>query len=197
VVIESRDAGEPTLSFDVTDDDERRNDEPDERLAEVLRRRAEHEARVAMARERWRRRQEEAQAERDRRQARHRELLDRQLAALRGSVDDAAPPPLPELPEGTNLYKRGRIKKAVKSLAKEATRKEVAAKTKLSPDDATRVSKLWDGLLLDLDDQGKLVVSARVAQVSGRIGLLYLDERGERWLNPADDRPAPARGGRR
>jgi hypothetical protein len=186
VVIESRGAGEPTLSFGVTDDDER--------LAEVLRRRAEHEARVAMARERWRRRQEEAQAERDRRQARHRELLDRQLAALRGSVD---PPPLPELPRGTNLYKRGRIKKAVKSLAKQATRKEVAAKTKLSPGDATRVSKLWDALLLDLDDQGKLVVSARVAQVSGRIGLLYLDERGERWLNPAEDQPAPARGGRR
>ena len=178
-------------------DDERRDDETDERLAEALRRRAEHEARVAMARERWRRRQEEAQVERDRRQTRQRELLDRQLAALRGSVDGAAPRPLPELPKGTNLYKRGAIKKAVKLFAKQATRKEVAAKTKLSAGDATRVSKLWDALLLDLDDQGKLVVSARVAQVSGRIGLLYLDERGERWLNPAEDQPAPARGGRR
>jgi hypothetical protein len=192
VVIESQGAAEPTVSFFVTDD-ERRDDEPDERLAKVLRRRAEQEARVAMARERWRRRQEEAQVERDRRQTRQRELLDRQLAALRGSVEGAARPPLPELPKGTNLYKRGAIKKAVKLFAKQATRKEVAAKTKISRNDATRVSKLWDALLLDLDDQGKLVVSARVAQVKGRIGLLYLDERGEGWLNPAEDRPEPAR----
>ena len=71
---------------------------------------------------------------------------------------------------------------------------EVARATGIQRKDATRLRNLRDGGLLSLNDRGKILVDPRVGRVGGRIALRYLDDRGEKWLDPYTD-PPPAVGG--
>jgi hypothetical protein len=101
----------------------------------------------------------------------------------------------PPLPLGLNWFAHGKIQQAVKLFAAGSTRNDVATSAKLQPKDATRVRNLAAGGLLPLNEQRKLVPDPRVARAKGQIALRYLDESGQRWLDPHDDRPPLARGG--
>jgi len=99
-------------------------------------------------------------------------------------------PELPLLPQRAASFTFGTVEKAVRGFEGGRTRNEVATDARLrSPHNATRIRRLCDGGLLRLNDEGKLVVSPRVARTGQRIVLRYLDERGERWLDPLDRSP--------
>jgi hypothetical protein len=108
--------------------------------------------------------------------------------------DTAAKPQLP-LPHGLKWFTHGQIQQAVKLFAVGMTRNDVAKATGAGSKNATRVRNLIDGGLLPLNEERKLIVSPRVARQGGRLALRYLDERGERWLDPHKDPPATTRGG--
>jgi hypothetical protein len=116
------------------------------------------------------------------------------LAEAKRRYEDAerqqerAEPP-PALPLGLTWYAHGTLQQAVRLLAKDVSRNDVAKTTKLSPKDATRAHNLQSGDLLRLNEQRKLIVSPRVARKRGRIALRYLDGRSERWLDPHTDPP--------
>jgi hypothetical protein len=93
-----------------------------------------------------------------------------------------------------NTYTFGTIEKAVRLFGDRATRNEVASAAKFDPHDATRVRLMREAGLLRLNDRGKLVLDARVARVGRRLALRYLDERGERWLDPIKNPPPLPRG---
>lgn len=102
---------------------------------------------------------------------------------------------LPDLPLQLDSFAHGKILRAVRLADSDVGRNEVARGAKLTPQNATRVRRMTAAGLFSLNERGKLVVDARVAQVGGRIALRYLSERGERWLDPYFVSPLPRLGG--
>jgi hypothetical protein len=107
----------------------------------------------------------------------------KELAAQLVALAHELPQQRAPLPGGLNWFAWSKIEKAVKAFANGTGRNDVAAETKLPPQDATRVKRMWEHELLRLNERGKLIVDPRVPQRRGReLALRYWD--GASWLDP-------------
>jgi hypothetical protein len=80
-------------------------------------------------------------------------------------------------------YTHGHLQGAARRLDRHEPVNEVAARTRLTPDDARRVRLLLERELASVSG-GQLAFHVTLARKGDRYALRYLDERGERWLDP-------------
>lgn len=114
------------------------------------------------------------------------------VAAEDGPAQPPGPSPTaptrPPLPNETLLltFAYGTVQKAVKSfIQREATAGDVARGAKMPMKDARRVRLMIEPAgLLSLNPSGKLVVDERVARKGMRYALRFLNDAGDRWLDP-------------
>jgi hypothetical protein len=97
----------------------------------------------------------------------------------------AKPSALPPLRGESQLgwYTHGHLQGAARRLDRDAPVNEVAARTRLTPDDARRLRLLLERELASVSG-GQLVFHVTLARKRDLYALRYLDERGERWLDP-------------
>jgi hypothetical protein len=90
------------------------------------------------------------------------------------------------LPPDVNVSGFSSIQKAVRLFEKRETRNTVASKTIFTPQDATRIRRLWElgYLRLNNERERKLLVDLLVGRRGKSYALRLWDEREERWVDP-------------